>query len=132
MHAWTSIPLTCFLSFDALCTVQLPPAVAIALKAAASDEDPSSSNISSGLQQLRLRPQQQDSEDLITTTIEQQESTDLSTAQRRQASTLQTSATGTLRTAQKEVQPGDITLSISFGGCSIMTSLLFVDAAQPC
>jgi hypothetical protein len=123
MHDWT--PILLFLPPAALGAVQLPPAVAIALKAAAADADPSSSTISSGLQQLRLRPQQQqDSEDLITTTIEQHESTELSTAQRRQASTLQTSATGTLRTAPKEVQPGDITLSISFGGCSF-TQVLF-------
>lgn len=100
--------------------VQLPPVVSLALKAAGADE------ASSGLQQLRLRPKSvrtQDGGELITTTIEQQESSELSVLERKQpvphdVQKPANASSGTLRPAPKELQPGDVTLSISFGGCS--------------
>lgn len=74
---------------------------------------------SSDLQMLRLRPRSaqphEESEDLITTTIEQQESTELCVPERKQPSESKQAAMGTLRPPVKELQQGDVTLSISFG-----------------
>lgn len=92
--------------------VQLPAGVALALKSADKDA-------SSDLQMLRLRPRSaqphEESEDLITTTIEQQESTELCVPERKQPSESKQAAMGTLRPPVKELQQGDVTLSISFG-----------------
>jgi len=78
---------------------------------------PSSSTTDITLQHLHLQRQgsQQGSEDLIATTIEPQESAELSTADRSRSKQQQASTAGTLRPALQEVQAGDVTLSISFG-----------------
>lgn len=80
---------------------------------------------------LRLRPRSaqphEESEDLITTTIEQQESTELCVPERKQPSESKQAAMGTLRPPVKELQQGDVTLSISFGarkGPSLILCLL--------
>ncbi len=90
----------------------------MALKAAATDA-------TSGLQHLHLRPQSahmQDAADLITTTIEQQESTELSVPERKQPTDSKQPMMGTLRPALKDVQQGDVTLSMSFGECTLAST----------
>jgi hypothetical protein len=57
------------------------------------------------------------SDDFMTATIEQQDSTELSTAERgrQQPAQQQGSMAGMLRPPPQDVQPDDVTLSVSFG-----------------
>jgi hypothetical protein len=93
---------------------------AAAAVAAAADTDADSSIPFLPSHQQRLpgpqRGRHNDPDDFISTTIEQQDSADLSTAERgRQPAQQQGSAAGMLRPPPQDVQPGDVTLSISFG-----------------